>query len=312
MGCYESRLGDDDPFREGGTRPDGGGFDSGFVDGGFVDGGFIDGGFVDGSFIDGSLVDGSFIDGSLVDGSLVDGSVSDGGRPDGPIRDGGIDGPSPDATIVSRALRCTSSTQLVVAHEPTLDFIRDWTLEMWVRVRGPGFISIKGDSSNSGRNHFLIQHLMGGVIQAGFSSSTFRGVTGMLPMNRWTHVALVVEEVAAGVNIRLLVDGVRQVSGTASNDQRDALNDSPWRLCAFDGDLDEVRLWTIARSDSAIAASRNRRFTTPQPSMEAYLPLEESGQITIDRTGRGHEGILGILTTVDSVDPTWIDDGPPL
>lgn len=296
VGCFESHIG------TGAPRPDGG-VDTGFPDGGFPDGGFPDGGFPDGGFPDGGFPDGGFPDSSRPDGGPVDSGRPDGGPPDVAI----------DAGPPSRALRCGSGTRLVVAHEPSLDFIREWTLEMWVRLNGaPGsYMSLKGDPTAFTRTHFRVEHLMGGVIQAGYIADQPRLVSATIPLNQWVHLAIVVELIPGNrLAMGLLVDGVRVDTQVYPNDQREALNDGDWRLCNHGGDIDEVRLWTIARADSVIAARRNMRFATAQPSMEAYLPLEEAGQIAIDRTGRGHEGVLGALTTPDGLDPTWINTGP--
>ncbi len=107
----------------------------------------------------------------------------------------------------------------------------------------------------------------------------------------------------------LYVNGVDTGSWAAPNSLFDAINDQPILMGGFEGDIDEVRLFTFARTASAVRTTMNTRLSPPPPGMEAYWPLEESGQIVLDRTLRGNEGVLGDLTFPDPADPTWITDG---
>ncbi len=98
------------------------------------------------------------------------------------------------------------------------------------------------------------------------SGGTLADSDGTLTARRWTHVAVTYD----GTTARFFIDGVNagiKALANAGNNctnslslggQRDALNlgDVISGGYAFNGYLDEVRLWAVVRSQSAIAANR--------------------------------------------------------
>lgn len=66
----------------------------------------------------------------------------------------------------------------------------------------------------------------------------------------------------------------------------------PYAYC-FNGDLDEVRIWYVARSQAAIQANMNRPLTGKEPGLLAYYRLDEgAGTNLVDSTGNGNNGFL--------------------
>lgn len=256
----------------------------------------------------------------------------DGGDPPPPGRDGGppppmdagrldsgpphvVDaGPPPDAGPPSRALRFSRGDLLHVAHAPTLDIARAYTLELWLRVgpSGNGSVVVKGDRS-SDRYQFGVA-VRGDEIVVGWGAvADVHELRAPIPRGVWTHVAMIVSAADSMVaRLRLMLDGA--VVGTAvfPNDLSAAVNDRPLIVAGsgFEGDVDELRLWRLARRPDGVRASMHTRISGAVPGLEAYWPLEERGQLAIDWTSHGHEGVLGRLTTPDADDPVWILDGP--
>ena len=68
----------------------------------------------------------------------------------------------------------------------------------------------------------------------------------------------------------------------------------PWSPeTEFDGDIDEVRIWSVARSQADIAAHIGHPLNGNKPNLLAYWKFDEgSGTNTVDATGHGYDGIL--------------------
>ncbi len=125
--------------------------------------------------------------------------------------------------------------------------------------------------------------------------------------NAWFHVAYVVTR----TNYAIYANGKR--IGTGSYASNPVLRDSSHRLFLgwngfgsefFKGDLTEVRIWNVARSDKEIARNWNRRLPTPQPELAAYYRCDEkSGAVLHDLTGNGNDGLL-------QNGPVWVSSDP--
>jgi hypothetical protein len=76
----------------------------------------------------------------------------------------------------------------------------------------------------------------------------------------------------------------------------------------FTGELDEVRLWSVERSASDIAANYSREVDPASPGLQGYWHLDETGaaSTTADATGNGNDGTLMNFT----YDPSpWVQPG---
>ena len=125
--------------------------------------------------------------------------------------------------------------------------------------------------------------------------------TNILNANQWYHVAAVKE----GGSRRLYLNGVEQsLSGSALNV---SANNNPIRIGSdygsryFDGRIDEVRIWNIAREQADIAADMNSTLSGNENGLVAYYHFNEGeGNTLYDQTGNGHDGLL-------VGDPSWSD-----
>ena len=161
------------------------------------------------------------------------------------------------------------------------------TVEAWIRtttITDPGSGGIQnvitdyGSMSTGGR--FTFNVLQNNCIRIEVGGS---GLFGQTPVNDgyWHHVAAVYDP-SATLKFRLYVDGQLDTAGNISttvntNSTNDFMigrrNDN---TRYFNGDIDEVRFWDFARSDSAIAADMNREFCGSTPSgLVAYYRLNE-------------------------------------
>ena len=134
-----------------------------------------------------------------------------------------------------------------------------------------------------------------------------------LPVGTWTHLALTVTPARLGAGPRwdavLYVNGAPAASAEGLPDRVDTFNERPFRCGFADVDVDEIRVWRLARAPDALAAGVGRRLLGSEPGLVGYWRLDERGQIALDYTARGRVGVLGALTTPDPADPSWILDG---
>jgi hypothetical protein len=74
----------------------------------------------------------------------------------------------------------------------------------------------------------------------------------------------------------------------------------------FDGGIDEVRIWNVARTREQIQNDMHWELSGSEPGLVAYYKFNEgSGQSASDSTVYGNHGILGLSPQADASDPTW-------
>jgi Concanavalin A-like lectin/glucanases superfamily/Secretion system C-terminal sorting domain len=152
---------------------------------------------------------------------------------------------------------------------------QSYTKEAWIRVYS--YSTFQGNNIFSAWDHpFWLQN---GVLSAanayGTTSATTVQDTGIIPMNQWVHVAVTYD--ASSTTMKLYRNGVL----IATNTQAPAYVASPLQIGAqnfgdfFAGnDMDEVRLWNVARTQSQIQANMNCDVAQ-QTGLIAYYRFNE-------------------------------------
>jgi hypothetical protein len=78
------------------------------------------------------------------------------------------------------------------------------------------------------------------------------------------------------------------------------------QLTNFAGDMDEVRIWSRARTQSQIRATMGRKLRGTERGLVVYLPLDEGrGDVAFNRTKMTAPLRLGRTYRPDEWDPTW-------
>lgn len=251
------------------------------------------------------------VDAGRVDAGLDagrDGGV-DGGR-DAGFEDGGVDAGPVDAGPERPALRVGAGTFFFMSDSPTFDLARESTFELWVRSRQLGDADFCGKGNRLARD--LIVGQREGRIVAGWQVAgvPYFATGPAIPANRWVHVAIVRRPNPDGTHaVELIVDGDRVDEVASLPRLVGAFNDIVFRCGLVDADIDEIRLWRVARAAEDIRATFTRRISGGIPGLQHYWRLDERGQLLIDYTPRGLVGVNGRLTTPDPADATWIVDG---
>ncbi len=146
-------------------------------------------------------------------------------------------------------------------------------------------------------------YLSGQQIIAGFFSGAWitAGSTSNLPLNVWTHVAATYDQTA----IRIYINGV--AAGSFATASVLPAGTEEWRIGRrwdnaeyFQGRMDEIRIWNIARSQAQIQAGMSMVLPPNTNGLTACYRLDEgAGTSAADLTGHGYNG-----TIVSS--PTWV------
>lgn len=225
--------------------------------------------------------------------------------PDAPPFDAGT-------SSTSRAFMCSPTSVITINDRLFLGARAEMTFELWVRARGAGTISGKG----VGQRHTMLDLVPSADGTMELVAGWTDGATNSLVrtpfaahMNRWTHLALVHRPAPSGVALELWVDAMLVASMVFPDTTSGSINRQPLEICSFDGDIDEVRMWSTARTGDLIAMSRFGMVATDAPGLVAYWPLENRAQFQSDRSLHGNDGFLGDTTVPDPRDPVFIIDG---
>jgi Concanavalin A-like lectin/glucanases superfamily len=165
----------------------------------------------------------------------------------------------------------------------------DFTLEAWIqtttsRTGNGAFYSrpvfdsdvVGGDGTNDFVAGVLDDRY---VFGAGNPDTTLAGSTPVTS-GEWVHVA-VTRQAATG-QVRIIING--SLDATAVLPNTSSLVDSATIALGglvdgrhFIGLIDEVRLWSVARSVDEIAASSRSRLSGSEPGLVGYYPFEDLG-----------------------------------
>jgi hypothetical protein len=188
----------------------------------------------------------------------------------------------------------TIGSYLEIPHHPSLNPSNALTLEAWVRVT-----DTHGCSSILGRGYLLDSYWMGvcgttlrSYLTGAPADSAFSG--GLVPVDTWTHVAVTFD----GTTRRHYVNGELTGSDTGvvaplppTTDPLRIGSDPDWDFPPT-GWIDEVRLWSVARTQVQIQAAMGAPISTPQAGLVAVWNLDGNGD---DAIGARDASVLGTV-----------------
>jgi len=145
------------------------------------------------------------------------------------------------------------------------------------------------------------------------------GSTGLdsrtqIPTNVWFHICCVWD--GANSYYKLYLNGElipQQLKGGAPlrlTGEPIRIGTDGHRNQCFNGMIDEVRLWNVARSQGDVRSTMNRKLRGDEPGLVGYWDFDEGeGQVVCDYSISGNRGRLGRLPFPDDADPTWVGSG---
>ena len=233
----------------------------------------------------------------------------------------------------SRALLFDGSNDLVrIPDSASLDLSTAATIEFWFAPQeyaGTDFQRIieKGDGvdGNSDRAYEIEFH-QSNASQPGIQCTFFLGtntyaigyVYQTLVPGAWIHVCSTFD-LAAG-EIRVYVNGVlKQIHSGITQPIRNSsypliFGAVPPFGRYYKGQLDEVRIWNVARSSAEVAANYSRLVSPNTPGIVGYWRFDEATgiQSVLDSSSLGNNGTLGASSSVASDDPTRVASTAPI
>ena len=183
----------------------------------------------------------------------------------------------------------------------SLDLTENYTLEAWIFPESFSWLAgiISKYHTNAANGYMLRLTHQSPYTGLGFDEVVTS--TGVLNGNQWYHIAAVNNE----GDRSLYINGSEYtLSGTplnvvANNNNLKIGSDYNGRF--FDGRIDEVRIWDIARSQDDIVATLDTVLSGEETGLVAYYTFNEgSGDSLFDQTGHGHDGAL-------MGNPSWAD-----
>ena len=226
----------------------------------------------------------------------------------------------------SGALHFSGNDWIEVPDSPgsVLDVVGSVTLEAWVRFENyPNccWNSVAGKTWSQFTEQtsywFIFSNLE--VDPTGNSAFGSFGVGGGAQVhadatpirdNNWHHLAIVLDDPAD--ETRLYIDGLLVSTGVQTDpipvtDFSFFIATAPGHdRRTFEGDIDEVRLWNLARSSDEILNTKNHKLSSSETGLIGYWDFNEgTGDTAHDATKNHNDGFF-----VGS--PTWISDGPSL
>lgn len=173
------------------------------------------------------------------------------------------------------------------------------TLEAWIKPSGPGWHASEGGTILCREGEYILARFPDGTLRYAVTTTSPGWVwnnSGLVaPSNQWTHVALTYDGTAfcfyVNGTLRILAGGSGAIGDADAARNDFYIGNRQMAATYFQGQIDEVRLWRITRTQAEIIGFWNRRLAGNESGLVAYYPMDEGlGTMTADGTGRGCNG----------------------
>ncbi|HRN95805.1 MAG TPA: LamG domain-containing protein, partial [Chitinophagales bacterium] len=222
-----------------------------------------------------------------------------------------------DVNLAGSALNFTGGQYLNFGNPPALKITGNQTIEMWLKPSnlaagrqnpydkaygGEGTITQEPDGT---LNYYYGTNGGNAMNYQGFGS----GAT--LTQGQWNHIALVRD--FTNNQLRWYINGTLTSTATPSYFPAVA-GGNPVRIglgytgVGYEGQIDEVRVWNIARTTADIQTNMNKPIQAGTAGLAGYWRFDETaGTIVVDASGNSNTGTFG------SPAPTWVNpSGAPM
>lgn len=204
-----------------------------------------------------------------------------------------------------------SSENIEIQNDGSFDVGAQWTAEAWIFANNWTGQSWQGSLLNTDRqgpdSGYALRCGDNGKLSFVLSvDNQWNEIISPSTMNtqQWHHVAAVVDNgtMALYIDGQLVADGT--YSGTITNSEN-----TPVKIGAssgfggryFDGVIDEVRVWSTARSQAQLADNNTVDLTGSEQGLVAYFPLNEGSGTIVGNLATG-----GTATTINMDDSNWV------
>ena len=174
------------------------------------------------------------------------------------------------------------ATKNVLLGSVALSGVNDnFTVETWVKrtSTSDGYILYNGSFGTDGYGLFFNSS---GNIQPVIGAATITNSTAtVIPVNTWAHVALV----RAGGTLRLYVNGKEELLGSnpavTAPTSLTRIGTRTTATFGFNGVIDEVRFWSVARSQTQLRESMHLVSTGSETGLANYYQFNATYPVKI-------------------------------
>ena len=175
------------------------------------------------------------------------------------------------------------------------------TLEVWFKAASfyqqSGAVNslLRKNVEVGGENFFLRLRIMGGKPAIELSSGRqIMSAPYDFALDTWYHLAGTYDGKIMTVLVNGVAIGSQPFTGPIEIDDSDLMigkGDPAYSLGEyFHGDIDEIRIWNVARSPEQIRAATSGRLSGREPGLVGYWAFDDG--TTKDLTGNGNNGVL--------------------
>lgn len=246
----------------------------------------------------------------MTDATIIDATPLGDATP--PIADAAI-----DATVdagAKTALSFNGTSDNVRMNRPVQD---DFTLEAWIKSSDPGGTGTNfyegpaiWHSDTPGPNNDFGSSILNKKFAFGTGMPDTAVVsTSDVATGQWVHVAAV--RVKSSGTVTVFVNGIQEASTPNLNTA--SLNKTPTMDIGanfgnahfFNGVIDEVRAWNVARTAAQIQGTMRTRLVGNEPNLVGYWRFDDGkGTSALDDGSGHHNGQLGGVDA--STAPAWV------
>nr|NCS40427.1 hypothetical protein [Microcystis aeruginosa BS13-10] len=215
-----------------------------------------------------------------------------------------------------------------VPNSSSLNLVNQWTLEAWIFRNTTGRIDpiIEKYNWQAGFGGFNLRvtdtnKLIANVINGVNANAVESNIT--INSQQWYHVSatfdgsqktlkLYVNGVLVGVNTDVTITPISSNVSLKIGERGDDLQPRYWY---FNGQIDDVRVWNITRTQAEIQANLNQKLSGNEQGLAGYWNFEETtGNTVNDLTANKNNGTLinGVQRTVANSNPITRPEGKAL
>lgn len=204
-----------------------------------------------------------------------------------------------DGTMATSLVDCSSNS----AFSQSI-----FTVEAWVKLKSNGgtiISNVEYENGGLGAKGFSIRlatdNKVEFVMGIGLTAGDWAILVSEEPLtlDKWTHVAVVYD----GAVMNMYFDGVSKgilanTNAILTSNQKLFFGEHPtWSSRRFTGELSDVRIWNVARTEAEIASSMNDFLNNTESGLIANWKLDEgTGTVAADQVNSAN-GTIGEGTT---------------
>lgn len=210
-----------------------------------------------------------------------------------------------------------SDDHVRIPHAEALSFApaAEATFEFWVRPAAGGGWHLLGKratcfDSGQSANYQVFVSIPGGIE---FNSGACTTYASGIPGEQWSHLAFVADAAGTRIHVNGELAGSSACTLGGSNEADVWIGASTACPAPYQGIMDEVRIWNVARSQSEITADLQRVLPGDTPGLVGVWRFEEpaDSQFVLDDAPLALDGTLGSDAFAGSDDPRRVASEAP-